>query len=140
MYCFCVFVLFLCFLFAGNAFILLLLLLLFWWLGLEEREVVDELVRFLRPFVVCGMYSVVDRLANATGREAVVSALYEALRVARSAVSREDRCLCSEDGVCKARAYVPRSEAIDYVVGRLDEDLVGGLEFIRRVVVRALAV
>ncbi len=108
---------------------------------LEEAQSVDELVKLLRPFVVCEMYSIVDRLANATGREAVVSALYEALRAARSASAREDRCLCEdEQHQCKARAYVPRDEAVEYLLRKLDKNLLEGLELVRKIVVRALAV
>ena len=99
--------------------------------SLTVEDVVKEVARMLRGFVVCEMYSVVDRLANATSKEAVQEALYEALRAARAAQGSE---LCE-----KTEPYVASEEAVDYVLRKLDENLLEGLEIVRKIVIRALA-
>lgn len=95
----------------------------------------------LKAFVMCEMYSVVDRLANATSKEAVEMALYEALRAARSA-SVEGRSLCEIERSGEkreVRPYVASEEAISTLLKKLDEDLVSGLDLVRKIVLKALS-
>ncbi len=110
-----------------------------------EEEVIEELSKMLRPFVDCEMYSVVDRLANATSKEAVESALYEALRASRAALGDK---LCEkeieerESGETKrirVRSYVPEEVFVNALLEELDRDLIRGLELVRKIVIRALA-
>ena len=91
----------------------------------------DDIVGMLRSFVRCNMYSVVDRLANATGKEVVQAALYEALRIARSAEATGELC----EGV---RPYIAREDSIRALLEELDKDLVKGLELVRKIAIRAL--
>ena len=100
----------------------------------KEVDPVSEIARMLKDFVRCEMYSVVDRLANATSKEAVETALYEALRAVRSA-SGEGRKLC--EGVEKP--YVAPEAAISKLLEELDRDLVSGLDMVRKIVLKALA-
>ena len=91
----------------------------------------DDIVNMLRNFVRCNMYSIVDRLANATGKEVVQTTLYEALRIARSAEATGELC----EGV---KPYIAREDSIKVILEELDEDLVKGLELVRKIAIRAL--
>jgi len=84
------------------------------------------------------MYGIVDRLANATSREAVEAALYEALRAARSARAKPGRKLCED--VPGEAVWIASEESITQLLKQLDEDLVKGLELVKKIVLRALAV
>jgi len=96
----------------------------------------NDIVDMLRRFVWCNMYAVVDRLANATGKEVVQSTLYEALRIARSSIE-SGRPLCTINDK-EIRAYVASENSINNLLNELDKDLVGGLEIIRKIAIRAL--
>jgi len=100
----------------------------------QQVDFVADIAKMLKAFVRCEMYSVVDRLANATSKEAVEMALYEALRAARSA-SVEGRRLCE----AVERPYVASEEAISMLLEKLDEDLVSGLDLVRKIVLKALS-
>ncbi len=108
---------------------------------IDERLIIDELSKMLRPFADCEMYSIIDRLANATSKEAVEAALYEALRASRAA--RDDK-LCEKPrekahGGIPVKPYVPREEAVKGLLDKLDSNLIEGLELVRKIVIRALA-
>ena len=103
----------------------------------SEEEVVEDLAGMLRKFVLCQMYTFVDKLANATGKEVVQSTLYEALRIARSAYDA-DRSLCEGEGF-KVTPYVARESTISYILTLLDRDPVRGLELVKRAAVKALS-
>jgi len=81
------------------------------------------------------MFSIIDRLANATSKEAVETALYDALRISRSALGGE-LCKSNEHPV---KAYVASEESIKALLNELDKDLIKGLEIVRKIVLRALA-
>lgn len=104
----------------------------------QQVDLVTDIAKMLKAFVMCEMYSVVDRLANATSKEAVEMALYEALRAARSA-SVEGRSLCEKRSGEKVRPYVASEEAISTLLKKLDEDLVSGLDLVRKIVLKALS-
>lgn len=101
------------------------------------EDVVKEIARMINAFVRCRMYSFADRLANAASKEVVEAALYEALRVARSAQDA-GRPLC-EDGQRRVMPYVASEESVKFVLDLLDKDLVGGLELVRKIAIRAVA-
>jgi len=96
---------------------------------------ISDIVRMLKAFARCEMYSVIDRLANATSREAVEAALYEALRAARSA--RMHGGLCDE--VSAEAVWLASEESIARLLEELDRDLLSGLELVRKIALRALA-
>jgi CRISPR type I-A-associated protein Csa5 len=89
----------------------------------------------LKAFVECEMYSIIDRLANATSREAVESSLYEALRASRSA--KEHGGLCED--VKQERVWVASDESVTELLSILDKDLNQGLETVKRIVLKALS-
>jgi len=101
----------------------------------QEIDPVTDLAKMLKAFSRCEMYSIVDRLANATSKEAVEVALYEALRAARSAM--EHGGLCEE--VPSKAVWVASEESVKRLLEELDRDLVSGLELVRKIVLRALA-
>jgi len=96
---------------------------------------VTDIARMLRAFARCEMYSVLDRLANATSKEAVEAALYEALRAARSARMHGGLC----EGTPPEAVWVASEESVAKLLEELDRDLLSGLELVRRIVIRALA-
>jgi|YelNatPaOPRAMG01_1025707.scaffolds.fasta_scaffold02624_4 CRISPR type I-A-associated protein Csa5 len=98
-------------------------------------DMVEDIANMLRPFVRCRMYSIIDRLANATSKEAVEMALYEALRISRSAA---ESYLCKEDER-EVRSHIAREENIDRLLSELDEDLMRGLEIVRRIAIKSLS-
>ncbi len=101
-------------------------------------EAVDDIAKMLRAFVVCEMYGVIDRLANATGKEAVEEALYEALRAARAA-SGEGRNLCKKNDK-EIKPHLPSDRSVSEVLRLLDEDLLKGLDVVKKIVLKALSV
>jgi len=103
----------------------------------EIEEAVKELAKMFSRFVRARMYTFVDRLANATSKEVVLSTVYEALRISRSAKD-VGRPLYEGEGV-RVDPYVVKEEYVDVLLKKLDEDLVGGLELVRRIAVKALA-
>lgn len=100
-----------------------------------ELDLVSDIARMLRGFARCEMYGIIDRLANATSREAVETALYEALRAVRSAKMHGGLC----DEVPKESVWIARDESITKLLEELDRDLLNGLELVRKIVLRALA-
>jgi len=101
--------------------------------GLEEA--VEDLVKMLQRFAWCRMYSMIDRLANATSKEIVEQSLYEALRISRSAYDSR-RPLC-EDGRTVG-PYVAGEDSVKAILDLLDKDLQSGLELVRKVAILAL--
>lgn len=99
----------------------------------DEERYVSDLVDMIRRFVWCGLPSFADRLANATSKEVVEVTLYEALRISRSA----GEFLCQDERT--VRPHVAREESVKWLLRKLDEDLVAGLEIARRIAIRALA-
>jgi len=99
------------------------------------EDVVNDIADMLRPFVRCKTYSIIDRLANATSKEVVEVALYEALRISRSAAGSY---LCKEDEK-EIRPYIAKEENIDRLLIELDEDLMRGLEIVRRIAIKSLS-
>ena len=107
-----------------------------WVMGVSTQlDPVSDIAKMLRAFARCEMYSVIDRLANATSKEAVEAALYEALRASRSA--KKHRGLCDE--VPPEQVWIARDESISEILRKLDEDLHGGLDLVRKIVLKALA-
>jgi len=96
---------------------------------------VSDIARMLRAFVQCEMYGIVDRLANATSREAVEAALYEALRAARAAKMHQGLC----ERVKADAVWIAGEGSVFKLLEELDRDLVSGLELVRKIVLRALA-
>ncbi|RLG82004.1 MAG: hypothetical protein DRO40_08670 [Thermoprotei archaeon] len=76
-------------------------------LNLSEFE---DIINMLSRFSQCRMYSIIDRLANATSRGAIYTSLYEAVRMAEAAIQKEDRLLC--DKPKEVKAYVASREAL----------------------------
>jgi len=101
----------------------------------SEVDVVSDIAKMLKAFAMCEMYGVIDRLANATSKEAVEAAIYEALRAARSA-SKPGRRLC--EGV--EYVYIAREESISKLLEELDKDLISGLDLVKKIVLKALAI
>ncbi len=102
----------------------------------SQIDMLDDIARMLRAFVVCEMYNIIDRLANATSKEAVESSLYEALRASRSA--KKHGGLCNE--VPQERVWIPRDESVTALLNALDKDLNQGLETVKRIVLKALSI
>ena len=102
---------------------------------MDLEKVSDDLVKMLQRFVWCRMYSVVDRLANATSKEVIAQTLYEALRISRSARDA-GRSLCEDSR--RVGPYVASEESIKAVLELLDKDLQAGLEFVRKMAILAL--
>jgi len=90
----------------------------------------DSIVKMLRKFVLCEQYSFVDRLANATSKEVVEAALYEALRASR--VSGE---IC--EGVTP---YIANEDEIKELLEVLDRDLNEGLDLAKKIAIKALSI
>jgi len=101
------------------------------------ESVIEDLAKMLRSFVNCRMYTFVDKLANAASKEVILSTIYEALRVAKSAVD-SGRPLCEKNGV-SIRAYVAKESSVKVLMEILDEDLEKGLEFVKKISVRSLS-
>ncbi len=101
----------------------------------SEHDPVSDIAKMLRAFARCEMYSVIDRLANAASKEAVEAALYEALRAARSA--KEHGGLC--EMAPPESVWIARDESIAKLLEELDRDLPAGLDMVKRIVLRALA-
>ena len=101
----------------------------------SEVDPISDVAKMLRAFVQCEMYGIVDRLANATSREAVEAALYEALRAARSAKKHGGLC----DEVPAERVWVAREESVSEILKELDENLLQGLEMVRKAILKALS-
>ncbi len=105
----------------------------------QQVDFITDIAKMLKAFVRCEMYSIIDRLANATSKEAVEVALYEALRAARSAsVARKE--LCKGEGDESVKPYVAREESISKLLEELDKDLIAGLDLVRKIVLKALSV
>ena len=102
----------------------------------KQEEFIEDISRMIRAFVRCRLPSFADRLANATGKEVVETTLYEALRISRSAKD-SGRPLCEDER--SVSPYVAREESIKWLLSELDRDLVKGLEIVRRIAIRALA-
>jgi len=102
----------------------------------EEEAIVEDIADMLRPFVRCEMYSVIDRLANATSKEVVEAALYEALRISRSALKSY---LCEIEENVRVSPYIAKEENIIKLLNELDRDLIKGLEMAKRIAIRALS-
>jgi len=94
-----------------------------------------DIAKMLRAFVRCEMYGIIDRLANATSKEAVEAALYEALRAARAAKIHQG--LCKE--VEADAVWIAGEGSVAKLLEELDRDLISGLELVRKIVLRALA-
>jgi len=105
--------------------------------GSEDlSHVIDDIAKMLRAFVICEMYSVIDRLANATSKEAVEAALYEALRASVSAKKHHGLC----DEVPRERVWIASESSISKLLEILDRDLVRGLEIVKKIVLKALSI
>jgi len=100
-----------------------------------EHDLVLDIAKMLRAFARCEMYSVIDRLANATSKEAVEAALYESLRAARSA--KEHGGLCRD--APPESIWIASDESIAKLLEELDKDLATGLDLVKKIVLRALA-
>ncbi len=103
----------------------------------QLEQAVDDITRMIKTFVQARMYAFADRLANATGKEVVQATLYEALRIARSALDA-DRPLYEEDNYV-VKPYVANEKSIQVVLSLLDRDLIQGLDVVRKIAIRALA-
>lgn len=103
--------------------------------GHSALDLVSDLAKMLRAFARCEMYSIIDRLANATSKEAVEAALYEALRAVRSAKMHGG--LCKE--VPPEAVWIAGEESVAKLIEELEKDLLSGLQLVREVALRALA-
>jgi len=106
----------------------------------EEKKLADavkDLAEMFSRFARARMYTFVDRLANATGKEVVLATIYEALRISRSA--KEAGRALYEDEKIKVDPYVAKEESVDVILRKLDEDLIEGLELVKKIAVKALA-
>jgi len=108
--------------------------------GVDERKVKDFLSEVIKDvswmincFVRVGMYSFADRLANAVGKEVVVATLYEALRISRSTL---DSGGTLDENV---GPHVANEKHVSFILDLLDADLVAGLDLVKKIAVRALA-
>jgi len=101
------------------------------------EDIIKDIAKMIDSFVRCRMYSFADRLANATNKEVIEATLYEALRVARSALDAE-RPLC-EDERGRIPPYVAKKESVQFVLNLLERDLLRGLELVRKIAIRAVA-
>lgn len=100
-------------------------------------EAVKDLAKMFNRFAMAKMYTFVDRLANATGKEVVLATIYEALRISRSA--KEAGRALYEDEKTRVEPYVAKEESVDVILKKLDEDLIEGLELAKKIAVKALA-
>ncbi|MFZ8792557.1 MAG: hypothetical protein ACO2O2_01535 [Acidilobaceae archaeon] len=105
----------------------------------KEDEYKDDIVRMLHAFIRCRMFSIVDKLANATSKVVVEQALYEALRISRAAYESFDGSLCELEGGKAVKAYVAREESIRWLQELLRQDVIRGLEVCKEIASRALS-
>jgi len=103
----------------------------------ESRPSIDEfqeIVWMLNKFAQCRMYSVIDRLANATGREAVYTSLYEALRMSIAAKQRGDGYLCNDE--LKVSAYVAPENVVKKLLDINDDRIL--VELAKKIAIASL--
>ena len=103
----------------------------------ELKSAIKDLAEMFSRFARARMYTFVDRLANATGKEVVLATIYEALRISRSA--KEAGRALYEDEKTRVEPYVAKEESVDVILKKLDEDLIEGLELVKKIAVKALA-
>jgi len=99
----------------------------------EIDEIVDDIANMINRFVRARMYSLADKLANATSKEIIEATLYEALRISRSTL--ESGGTLDEN----VRPYVAKENNIKKLLAILDEDLEKGIDIVRKIAIRALA-
>lgn len=102
-------------------------------------DVVDDIARMVRSFVRCNIFSIVDKLANATGKEVAEQALYEALRASRSA-QQSGNVLCEVEQGKTIKPYIAREESIAQLLKLLDTNIVEGLDVCKKIAVKALSI
>ncbi len=100
-------------------------------LNLDEFE---DIINMLSRFSQCRMYSIIDRLANATSRGAVYTSLYEAVRMAEAAVQREDKLLC--DRPREVKAYLAPRETIMKLLNISDDKIL--IEIAKKIAIASL--
>ncbi len=104
----------------------------------KEGEYKDDIARMLNAFVRCSMFSVVDKLANATSKVVVEQALYEALRISRAAHESSKGDLCEPEKGKVVKAHVAKEESVKWLQELLKQDIIRGLEVCREIASRAL--
>ena len=92
-----------------------------------------NIIKMFRRFADCRMYSVIDRLANATGKGAVYESLYEALRISISAQQR-GAYLCEE---MKKPPYVPPLEEVEKLLSIKDVNLL--IELSKKIAIASIS-